>query len=344
MIPSNFITTEPLNRSGEAGEKLVWEAIQRTFYHQECLGYWRYPIFSGKGKFRKEPDILIVDRQLGLIIIEVKSIRIDQIIGIQGHRWQYNKFYTKFGNPYQQAENQLFALLEYTEKEPNLANQVTGKVIIALPFITQQQWQKKGFDKLPSNPPIIFKNYLESTVLFFQFIEKTTPVIKGKQLTNEQWQLLRSVVSGNPVFNRQIHRVLSRSKSRGQILQQMRSQLSKFDLQQEKIAKQIPPGCQRIRGIAGSGKTVLLCQKAAIMHLKYPQWKIAFIFFSRSLYDEITTQIDQWIKYFSNNQQSYDAKNRNLRVFHAWGSEKKLGFYRFLSQACGRRPLSVTQT
>lgn len=36
---------------------------------------------------------------------------------------------------------------------------------------------------------------------------------------------------------------------------------------------------QRIRGIAGSGKTVILCQKAALMHLKYPQWRIALVFF-----------------------------------------------------------------
>ncbi len=344
LTSSNFITTEPLHRSGEAGEKLVWEATQKVFHYRECLGYWRYPIFSQTGKFRKEPDILIADRQLGLIIIEVKSITIHQIVAIQGHRWQYKNFYTPFGNPYQQAENQLFALLDYTQREPILANQVMGRVMVALPFITQQQWQEKGFDQLPSNPPILFKNYLVSSELISQLIQGTTPVTKGRELTHQEWQLLKCILSGTPVFNQPIHPVLSHSQSRGKILQALRSRLSYFDLQQEKIAKQIPPGCQRIRGIAGSGKTVLLCQKAAIMHLKYPQWKIAFVFFSRSLYEEITNQIDRWIKYFSNHQKSYDSNNRNLRVFHAWGSREKLGFYRFVSQFSGIVPLSVNQT
>ncbi|ACK66451.1 pentapeptide repeat protein [Rippkaea orientalis PCC 8801] len=344
MIASNFIVTELFHQSGEAGERVVWEAIQRVFYGRECLAYWRYPLFLGKGKFRKEPDILIADRELGLIIIEVKSIKINQIISIQGHRWQYKNFYTKFGNPYQQAENQLFALLDYAKTEPSLDNQVTGRVMVALPLITQQQWQEKEFDKLPSNPPILFKNSLDSSALLFELIEKTTPVLKREKLSNQQWELLTSILSGTPVLSQPIHRVLSGSQSRGKVLQELRSQVSQLDLQQEKIAKQIPPGCQRIRGIAGSGKTVLLCQKVAIMHLKYPQWKIAFVFFSRSLYEEITTHIDRWIRYFSHNQQGYDPNNRNLRVFHAWGSEKKLGFYRFVSQVCGKTPLSVNQT
>ena len=50
---------------------------------------------------------------------------------------------------------------------------------------------------------------------------------------------------------------------------------------------QIPPGPQRIRGIAGSGKTRLLCQKAAWMHKEHPDWDIAYVFFTQALYDEI---------------------------------------------------------
>jgi hypothetical protein len=41
-----FITTEPLSKSGEAGEQKVWDAVREAFADRECLGYWRYPIFS----------------------------------------------------------------------------------------------------------------------------------------------------------------------------------------------------------------------------------------------------------------------------------------------------------
>lgn len=339
-----FITTEPLNTKGERGEKLVWEVIRSQFAHRKCIAYWRYPIFSQTGKFRKEPDILIADFQLGIIIIEVKSITIDQLITIQGHRWQYQNFYTKFGNPYQQGENQLFALLDYLNQEPNLNKKVRGTVFVALPFITEDDWQQKGFHNLPSCPPIIFKNQLQSSSFIEKIIQKTSPVISGNHLTEQQWQLLLGILSGTSIFIKETHPVLTHARSRGKILQKLRKHLSQFDLQQEKIAKQIPPGCQQIRGIAGSGKTVLLCQKAAIMHLKHPHWKIAFIFFSRSLYQEIIQQIDKWIRYFSRQQKNYHKNNQQLQVFHAWGSREQLGFYRLLCQVTGVIPVGVNQT
>ncbi|MGK7876230.1 MAG: pentapeptide repeat-containing protein [Xenococcaceae cyanobacterium] len=339
-----FITTEPLSKSGEAGEQLVWDTIRTAFADRECIGYWRYPIFSQGGKFRKEPDILIADFELGLIVIEVKSVTIDQIVNITGHRWEYQNFYTPFGNPYQQAENQLFALLEYSDREPTLHRQISGRAIIALPLITQQQWQKRGFHQLPTNPPILFKNHLRPSASICGQILQTPPVIQGKQLTLKQWKLLLSVLGGTTLFCQPSHRVLTHSQSRGSILIKLRSRISELDWQQEHIGKEIPPGPQRIRGIAGSGKTILLCQKAAHMHLKHPDWKIAFVFFSRSLYHPIIEQLDKWLRYFSNNQQGYDLKNRQFRVLHAWGGRKQPGLYSTLCNLAGVHPLTVNDT
>jgi superfamily I DNA and RNA helicase len=344
MSYSKFITTEPLNSSGEAAEKLVWETIQAAFAKRNCLAYWRYPIFSQTGKFRKEPDILIADCELGLIVIEVKSLTIEQIINISGHRWQYQNYYTTFGNPYQQAETQLFALLEYTKQEPILSHQIPGRAIIALPLITEEEWQARQFHQLPTNPPILFKNHLCSSVFICGLIQKIPPLTPGNSLTTNQWQLLLSILSGTPLFCQENHRILTPPQSRGAILQKLRSHISKIDLDQEKIAKQIPPGCQRIRGIAGSGKTVLLCQKAACMHLKHPDWKIAVVFFSRSLYYPIIEQIDKWLKHFSQNQQEYNPKNLNLRILHAWGSRKQPGLYSTLCKLAGVSPLNVRDT
>ena len=109
-----FITTEPLGKSGEASEEKVWDAVRSAFAERNCIAYWRFPIFSKVGEHRKEPDILIVDRDLGLIIIEVKGLTIDQIREINGHRWELKNFYDyPYDNPYQQAENQLWALMGY---------------------------------------------------------------------------------------------------------------------------------------------------------------------------------------------------------------------------------------
>ena len=102
-------------------------------------------------------------------------------------------------------------------------------------------------------------------------------------------------------------------------IDRMNFQLKQFSEENLEIAKQIPPGPQRIRGIAGSGKTVLLCQKAAYMHLQHPEWDIALVFFTRSLYDLMESQVDFWLRYFSNCERQYNPKKSRLKVFHAWG-------------------------
>lgn len=353
---SKFITTEPLGKSGERGESNVWEAVKQAFTDRNCIAYWRYPIFSRVGKTRKEPDILIADVELGLIAIEVKSIRIDQIVAINGHRWEFRNFYTNYGRPYQQAENQLFALLGYCDREPTLRSKVTGRAIVALPLITQAEWQEKGFDQLPSCPPILFQDCLlpvaTSVNPLLQQIEATSPAIKGKKLNEEQWKLILAILSGSPVFRKpQLTFPPDANKegklslhTRAGVLQQARNWLSEFDLQQELIGKQIPPGAQRIRGIAGSGKTVLLCQKAAHMHLKYPDWDIALVFFSRSLYDAIIAQLDKWLRRFSSGEVQYDSHNQKLRVLHAWGAKNQPGLYSIICEASGVQRLTAYDT
>ncbi|WP_158620955.1 hypothetical protein [Candidatus Kurthia intestinigallinarum] len=48
-----------------------------------------------KGKdFRYEPDILLLDREYGAIINEVKGIQIEQPVTINGHQWDHQNFYT----------------------------------------------------------------------------------------------------------------------------------------------------------------------------------------------------------------------------------------------------------
>ncbi|MBW4576106.1 MAG: pentapeptide repeat-containing protein [Aphanothece sp. CMT-3BRIN-NPC111] len=366
-----FITTEPLGKSGQRGEGKVWDAVKCAFAERECIAYWRYPIFSQVGNIRKEPDILIADLELGLIVIEVKSVTIEQVVAIAGHRWQFQNFYTNQGRPYEQAENQLFALLGYCDREPCLRRQVTGRAIVALPLITQQQWQHKGFDKLPTCPPIIFKDHLQRTESrlvapasslpwgeLFQRMQQTNPIIKGGNLNNEQWKLLLAVLGGAPVFRKPrssirpdvgVSQVVPQPPtpsqgSRAWVLAQVREQLSALDLQQEHIGKQIPPGPQRIRGIAGSGKTVLLCQKAAHMHLKHPDWDIALVFFSRSLYHQIIAQLDKWMRRFSSGEVQYDPKNGKVRSLHAWGAKNQPGLYSTICEAAGIQRLSVYDT
>lgn len=350
-----FIATEPLFLAGEQAESQVWTGICQSFVQRDCIAYWRYPIFSKLGRFRKEPDILIVDAEWGLIIIEVKSITIEQILGIRGHCWELQDFYTTQANPYQQAEHQLYALLEYCDLETLLHRAVPGRVLVALPRISESQWRYRGFDLLPSCPPILFQDDLitESgkTGGLIERIKTAPLVAKGGVMSPEQWRVLKAVISGTPLLRTPTRRFflspkdyLEPSLTRSAVLETVRQRIAELDLQQEQIAKVIPPGPQRIRGVAGSGKTILLCQKAVQMHLKYPDWDIALVFFSRSLYEPILAQVDRGLRRLSCNQISYDPQNSKLKVLHAWGAKDQQGFYRTICQAAGVWSRSLQQT
>lgn len=319
-----FITTEAVG-PGLEGEQKVWEAVKSAFSDRNCIAYWRYPIFSKTGGTFKEPDILIAERKAGLIVIEVKSFTIQQIQGIDGHRWEVEGF-GQGVFPYQQAQNQLRALLSHFDPEPRLWRSVAGKALVALPFITEAQWKEQGFDSLPCNPPIIFGDQLGNVTLP-NLIKRTPALIPGNELDDEQWELLLAHLGGSTVFRKPEREVTTPGKSRSAVLREMQDWLYQLDLQQAHIGLEIPPGPQRIRGIAGSGKTVLLCQKAAHMHLKHPEWEIALVFFTRALYDTIKQNVDRWLKHFSNGTIDYAHVQHKLHILHAWGANDQPGLY-----------------
>ncbi|TBT82544.1 hypothetical protein D5E71_25090, partial [Vibrio parahaemolyticus] len=62
-------------------------------------------------------------------------------------------------------------------------------------------------------------------------------------------------------------------------LMKLEEEIKTFDIRQRNSAVTIIDGPQRIRGLAGSGKTVVLAMKAAHIHMEYPEKKILFTFF-----------------------------------------------------------------
>lgn len=90
---NNFVQGDNFDGPGGKAEKLVWEKVKHAFRNRECIAYSKYPIFSNLGASRKEPDILIIDKEFGIAVIEVKGIDIDQIEKVEGCKWTLKNFY-----------------------------------------------------------------------------------------------------------------------------------------------------------------------------------------------------------------------------------------------------------
>lgn len=113
----------------------------------------------------------------------------------------------------------------------------------------------------------------------------------------------------------------------------------KQDDAQRLASMQLPPGPQRIRGLAGTGKTIVLCLKAAISHKRFPEFKILYLFNTQSLYHHVQSLITRYFTLEAKKAPDFDEQ---LQVFHAWGGRQKPGLYSMLCQRYGLMPLTLT--
>lgn len=128
---------------------------------------------------------------------------------------------------------------------------------------------------------------------------------------------------------------ISREKSYGGIIKKIEAEIANLDEWQKKAAYEVPDGVQRIRGLAGSGKTIVLALKAAYLHMQHPEWNIAVTFYTRSLSQQYT----EMIRKFSLDLIGDEPNQDKLHIMHAWGSNYEPGIYSEISKNRGISPL-----
>lgn len=334
----DFFPYEPFDNN--KAQSNVWKWLKEAFKDEPGVAYYRYPIFTKTGKLNREPDILILHRELGLWVIECKGCSIDNIKGIQGHEWQMNNWYREIETPVAQAEDQMFAIQnKLTERRETRGLITSFNFQVALPDVKRQDWESKGFHEFPSTQGVVlvYENLTPAAIK-----KKLTEDAQNRQqkLTDKEWELVKGVLGGT------LPSKPPRPVSTGtpvdnpvRVIQAIESKLKILDETQQKIAFEVPNGAQRLRGLAGTGKTVLLAKRAAKIHIKHPDWTIAFVFFTRSLYDQILELIAFYHREMHPDHQDPDWTK--LKVLHAWGGREQAGFYYNLALKCGQRPKRV---
>ncbi len=120
-------------------------------------------------------------------------------------------------------------------------------------------------------------------------------------------------------------------ESKGSKLRSLEDSIANLDNRQSRAVIETVDGVQRIRGLAGSGKTIVLALKAAYLHAQHPEWKIAITFNTRSLKGQLKQLINTFYIEQTNEEPDWD----NLQIIHAWGApgggEKNGIYYSFCS-------------
>jgi len=122
--------------------------------------------------------------------------------------------------------------------------------------------------------------------------------------------------------------------SKGSVLKLIENQIANLDSWQKAAAIETPDGPQRIRGLAGSGKTIVLALKAAYLHGEKPEWKIGVTFHTRALKQQLKILIRRF--YFEDYRE--DPNPSALAVMHSFGSLGESGIYSEICKAYGIMP------
>lgn len=127
---------------------------------------------------------------------------------------------------------------------------------------------------------------------------------------------------------------ISDQRSKGGVLKKIESEVANLDSWQKAAAIETPNGPQRIRGLAGSGKTIVLALKAAYLHGEHSDWVIGVTFHTRSLTQQMKSLISRF--YYEDYRENPDEEM--LQVMHSFGSSSEDGVYSKICKAYGIVP------
>lgn len=125
-----------------------------------------------------------------------------------------------------------------------------------------------------------------------------------------------AIQSLNAIRRTRTPRRPSKSDSLGARLKRLEDSIATLDVKQGQAVIETVEGVQRIRGLAGSGKTIVLALKAAYLQAQHPDWRIAVTFNTRSL----KGQFKRLINNFTVEQLGEEPDWENLRVVNSWGA------------------------
>ena len=263
------------------------EALAKFFAESRDYGgrlFIGYPIIAApEGRFRI--DALWLSPDHGIVIFDL----------IEGHA--PDDFRERQDNAYNLIDAKLRAHQELTERRNLL---VPVNTLSFAPGIRiEPDWEVSDYFLCNSD------NLDEALRTF----EHRMP----SELFSKTMSALQSI---STIRKSKIKRTPEKKDSLGAKLKSLESSIATLDSLQGKAVVETVEGVQRIRGLAGSGKTIVLALKAAYLHAQHPEWRIAVTFNTRSL----KGQFRRLINTFCIDQTGEEPDWENLRILNAWGA------------------------
>lgn len=297
--------------------KTAFGWFERLIGTREAICYYKYPIVGMSGK----PDLVFLIRDLQPILLRTFSYQIEQILDIQNDRWvvRHNDDEIEIDSPELVLDDLTTELRTRFDKVRHLRRRLAPEPVMALPLCSESEFRDK------------FGMTLEHSVWAGGENAKQSLISLSLPLDEAEWKLARSVLQTAIPLTKNPGAAMKSTQSLGAAIKMSDAEIALLDEQQAKVAIQIPPGPQRIRGLAGTGKTVLLAMKAANIHHHFPEAKLLLTFNTQSLYNQARNLVTRFFRFYSDVDPNWDV----LHIRHAWGGRFRPGVYYDLCQRQG---------
>lgn len=289
--------TKVLSRA-TAGEKDVLQALARHL--EDDYAVWHNIPIMGSGR---EPDVVVLHPQRGLLIIEVKDWRRQTILDANPMQVTIRTERGPVGetHPVAQARGYMLELTHQLEKYPELLQKEgkhQGKLLIPWGWGAVLSRIKRtdvatdpSFYAVFEPHKVLLQDDLADTVDAMCFQEKLWGMFKVRwqaTLTLPQMNIVRGLLFPELRIGSQGNLPLGPTPSK-LVVQDI---LQVMDLQQEAVARNLGEGHRVIHGPAGSGKTMILVFRAAqLAAAARPDKPILVLCYNRELATRIETML-----------------------------------------------------
>ena len=199
-------------------------------------------------------------------------------------------------------------------------------------------------NKFKKYKPLVEHRKLTFEIITITYCEKQMQAIEGNNLCNSITSLGRffeEKLSPIDMPESQYYNIISgiqeaycinnvgirpevKENTKAFFIQQLAKRIDKHDTSQMNAILTDSPGIQRIRGMAGSGKTVILARKAVELHMAHPDWNIVVVYSTRSLKNQLDFLIN---KFYSIRNEGHKIDPTKLRIMQTWGGVNTTGLY-----------------
>lgn len=289
---------------------------EKTFHLENAVLFNEFPVYKDLDEDIVIAQILIISSKHGIILFHIDNSTSEQ------------EFVKKLGDIENDLDNLYSILFTRTLRNRKLRK---TKRELSFPILSVIYSPLFGRTKNYDNQDFLFcQNSSDlSTFLNKNTISELSPLLYSE---------IKSTIEGSKALIRIKIRDGVQKNSKGDAVNSLEKEIAGFDQYQRNAYTSIISGVSRIRGLAGSGKTVVLAIKAALTHLKHPDAKIAYTYHTKSLHQHIKRLITRFYRQFEDNDPNWN----NLEIMHSWGSSNNPGIYYNTCKTNEVSPLSFT--